>query len=369
MKKYLTGVIKLKHQAVALLVAGSCFVAIPVSAQNTAPAKATQGGIDTAAVENLFFSALREKTVENNAQAAELFNKVLVLDPQNDAALYELAAIRKKQNKLAEAQPLLEKAVAVKPNNEWYWSSLAEIYEKGNEIDKLDNVFSQLIRLNPDRTDYYFDKANAYVIQSRYDDALKVYDQIEQITGNSDDLILARQKIYLKQGKLDKAAAGLEQMIASNPNQIKYYLLLAEIYTNNNANDKAFKILQQAKTVDPDNPLVHLGLADVYRGKKDIEASFAELKIAFANPNLNIDQKIRIMMGYFPKFSEPRAKVGALASALLLSKIIVDTHPDEAKAYALYGDMLVQSEKYPEAKEAYTKSVALNAQIYETRDQ
>jgi tetratricopeptide (TPR) repeat protein len=365
----LTGGIKFKRWVIAISVAGSCFLAMPVNAQNIAPAKVSQPGVDSDAVENLFFSALREKTIDNNTQAAELFNKILVLDPANDAALYELANIRKKENKLAEAQPLLEKAVTIKPDNEWYWSSLAEIYEKGNQVDKLDNVFTQLIRLNPQRTDYYYDKANTFLIRNRYDDALKVYDQIEQIAGASDGLTLARQKIYLKQGKLDKAAAGLEQMIASNPNQIKYYLLLAEIYSSNKATDKAFKVLQQAKVIDPDNALVHLGLADVYRDKKDVDASFAELKEAFANPNLNIDQKIRIMLGYFPRFSEPDAKAGALASALELSKIIVDTHPDEAKAHALYGDMLVQSEKYPEAKAAYTRSVALNGQIYETRDQ
>lgn len=370
MNDQLTGVIKLKRWAWALSVAGSCFMAMPASAQKKAEAdKVAQSGIDSDAVQNLFFSALREKTVENNQQAAELFNKILAIDPANDAALYELAAIRKKENKITEAQPLLEKAVTIKPDNEWYWTSLAEVYEKGNQIDKLDNVFTQLIRIDPDRSDYYYDKANAYVIQNRYDEALKVYDDIEKITGETDDLVLARQKIYLKQNKLDKAASGLEQMIASNPGQIKYYLLLAEIYSNNNANDKAFKILQKAKDIDPDNALVHLGLADVYRGKKDVDASFNELKLAFANPNLNIDQKIRIMLGYFPKFSEPNAKAGALASALELSKIIVDTHPNEAKAQALYGDLLVQSEKYQEAKEAYSKSVALNGQIYETRDQ
>lgn len=365
----LTGNRSLKHWAMAVALASVCLMAMPVRAQKNAPTKVNQTNIDSDAVENLFFSALKEKTVDNNAQAADLFNKVLVLDPSNDAALYELANIRKKENKLTEAQPLLEKAVAIKPDNEWYWSALAEIYEKGNQLDKLDNVFTQLIRLSPERTDYYYDKANAYLLQSRFDNALKVYDQIERITGASDELTVARQKIYLKQGKLDKAAAGLEQMIALNPNQVKYYLLLAEIYGSNKATDKAFKVLQKAKTVDPDNALIHLGLADVYRDKKDVDASFAELKAAFADPNLNIDQKIRIMMGYFPKFSEPDAKAGALASALELSKIIVDAHPNEAKAHALYGDMLVQNEKYPEAKAAYIKSVALNGQIYETRDQ
>jgi tetratricopeptide (TPR) repeat protein len=351
-----------------LLFLASCFLILPTYAQTPKQTK-PQTGVDTGAVENLFFSALCEKTVENNTQAADLFNKILTIDPSNDASLYELAGIKKQQNKFTEAQPLLEKAVAIKPDNEWYWSSLAEVYEKNNDIGKLENVFTQLIRLSPERTDYYFDKANAYFLGNKLDEALKVYDQVEQITGPTDDLILNRQKIYLKQGKVDKAAAGLEQMIISNPQQIKYYLLLAEIYVSNNSTDKAFKVLEKAKAVDPNNALVHLALADIYREKKDINASFKELQSAFANPDLGIDQKVRIVMGYFPKFAEPAARAGALASALQLSQMIVTAHPNEAKAYALYGDVLVQNEKYNEAKTAYAQSIVLNGQIYETREQ
>ncbi|MDB5159097.1 MAG: Tetratricopeptide repeat-containing protein, partial [Mucilaginibacter sp.] len=210
---------------------------------------------------------------------------------------------------------------------------------------------------------------NAYYLSNKYDEALAVYDKIEQISGITDDLILNRQKIYLKQGKVDKAAAGLEQMIASNPGQVKYYLLLAEIYTSNNASDKSLKVLEQARSIDPNNALVHLALADIYREKNNIDASYKELQQAFSSPDLNIDQKIRIVVGYFPKFSEPKARAGALSSALELSKIIVNIHPDEAKAYALYADVLVQNEKYDEAKTNYAKSIALNGQVYETREQ
>jgi tetratricopeptide (TPR) repeat protein len=355
----------------SILLLASFFLMLPAYAQSPNPPKPPKAvaGVDSNAVENLFFSALREKTIENNSQAADLFNKILTIDPSNDASLYELANIKKQQNKFTEAQPLLEKAVTIKPDNEWYWSSLAEVYEKNNDIAKLENVFSQLIRLNPTRPDYYYDKANAYFLGNKLDEALKVYDQLEQVTGPSDDLILNRQKIYLKQGKVDKAAAGLEQMIASNPGQVKYYLLLAEIYVSNNSSDKAFKVLEKAKAVDPNNALVHLALADIYRERKDINASFKELQLAFANPDLNIDQKIRIVMGYFPKFADANVRPAALASALELSKRIAEAHPNEAKAFALYGDVLVQNEKYNEAKTAYERSIALNGQIYETREQ
>jgi tetratricopeptide (TPR) repeat protein len=321
--------------------------------------------IDSVMVKQLFFSALHEKTVENFPLAADLFSRVLQTDPANDAAMYELAGLKKQQKDNDAARQLLERAVTVNANNEWYWISLADCYEKSNDVAKLENVFNELIRINPDKPDYYFDKANAYVIQKRYDDALAAYKKLEELTGLNDDIIAQRQKIYLKQGKVDLAASEIEKMIAENPGQIRYYLLLSEIYNSNNLNDKALKILQQAVKIDPQNGLVHLALADIYRDKKDAEASFSELEKAFAIPSLDIDQKVRIVLGYIPKFPEANAK----ASALELSRIITVTHPSNAKAFALYGDMLMQNAKYKEAKPVYRKALELDEQVYNVHEQ
>ncbi|MDB5023157.1 MAG: tetratricopeptide repeat protein [Mucilaginibacter sp.] len=320
---------------------------------------------DSLIVKQLFFSALREKTVENFTLATEEFNQVLQVDPANDASMYELAGIKKLKNNYAEARDLLEKAVTVKPDNEWYWVALADCYEKSNDIARLENVFSELIRIDPDKTDYYFDKANVYFLERKYDDALAVYKQVEQITGVTDELIAKRQTIYLKQGKVDRAAADLEAMIAANPRQIRYYLFLAEVYNSNGLADKALATLQSARKIDPNNGQVHLALADIYRDKKSYEDSFNELTLAFAIPDLDIDQKIKIVSGYLPKFPDPNAK----ASALELSRLLTAAHPDDYRAYALYGDMLLQNGKYKDAKVNYKKSVALNGQVYQVREQ
>ncbi|HEX8608366.1 MAG TPA: tetratricopeptide repeat protein, partial [Pedobacter sp.] len=178
---------------------------------------------DSGLVRQLFFSALREKTVENYKQASELFSRVLQIDPANDASMFELANLQKMQNNHTAARPLLEKAVTVNPDNEWYWLALADSYEKSNDIGKLENVFNELIRINPDKPDYYYDKANAMSLLKRYDEALKLYDKVEEVAGPSDDLIANRQKIYLKQGNINKATAALEKLIAANPGQVKYY--------------------------------------------------------------------------------------------------------------------------------------------------
>ena len=320
---------------------------------------------DSLMVRQLFFSALREKTVENFPLATEMFSQVLQVDPQNDASMFQLANIKKLKNEYTDAQDLLERAVTVKPDNEWYWVALADCYEKSNELDKLENVFNELIRIDPDKPDYYFDKANVYFLEKKYDDALSVYKQLEQVTGITDELLIKRQAIYLKQGKVDQAAADLQAMIDANPGQVKYYLFLSEVYNSNGLPDKALKVLQSAEKIDPKNGQVHLALADIYRDKKMAEDSFNELSLAFAVPDLDIDQEIKIVLGYLPKFPDPNAK----ASALELSRLLTISHPDDSRSYALYGDMLLQNEKYKDAKANYKKSVELNGQIYEVREQ
>jgi tetratricopeptide (TPR) repeat protein len=347
----------------------SCLLALPTSyAQNNkivVVASKPMTATDSVMVKDIFFNALRQKTIDNLNEAARLFGQVIQIDPSNDASLYELAMLRKDKNDYASAQQLLERAVTVNRDNEWYWMALADCYEKGNDIGKLENVFNELIRIDPDKPDYYFDKANAYFLQNRYDDALKVYDQVEQITGPSDDLLANRQKIYLKQGNIDLAAKQLQQMIDANPAQIKYYLFLAELYSSNNLNDKALNVLHTAEKIDGNSSLVHLSLADIYRDKKDYQASFDELKLAFAIPDMLTDQKIKIILGYIPQFPDPNSK----ASALELSEILVKTHPNDAKAFAVYGDMLAQNDHLKDAKVAYQKSVALNNQVYEVQEQ
>ncbi|TWI99855.1 tetratricopeptide repeat protein [Mucilaginibacter frigoritolerans] len=356
----------------SVIIAFSFLISEQVIAQNDKKANSAiivvgkpMSNMDSAMVKQVYFSALREKTVENFSLATELFNKVIQMDPANDAAMYELANLKKQKNNYEEAQQLLEKAITVNQDNEWYWLSLADCYEKSNDVSKLENVFNELIRINPDKPDYYYDKANVYFLQKRYDEALKVYDQLELIIGPDDDLLANRQKIYLKQGKVDLAAQQLDKMIDANPSQIKYYLFLSELYNANGFADKALKVLQTAEKISPDNGLVHLALADIYRDKKDYEASYDQLSFAFAIPDIDINQKIKIVLGYLPKFPDPDAK----ASALELSRILTVAHSNDARAYAIYGDMLLQNDKVTEAKAMYQKSISLNSQVYEVQEQ
>jgi tetratricopeptide (TPR) repeat protein len=356
---------KFKHAFMVLALLPAFAAAQKAGSNESSGGRRPVTSTDSLEVNQLYYSALHDKVIDKIPSATEQFTRVLQMDAGNDAAMYQLAMLLKAQNKADDAQSLLEKAVTLKADNEWYWRALADSYEKTNNIPGLSRVFDQLIRINPERADYYLDKANALYIDKKYDEALRVYDKLEQLTGLTDELAGSRQKVYIRQGKVDQAAAELERMLAASPGEVKYYLLLSELYNANNFNDKALKVLLRGEKVSPNNGMLHLALADVYRANKNKEESFKHLELAFNVPDLDIDEKVRIVLGYLPKFSDPNAK----ASALALSEILVKVHPDEAKAFALYGDMLMQNDKLKEARVAYKKSVTLNSSVYAVQEQ
>ena len=316
---------------------------------------------DSLQVREIYFEGLHEKLMENYPQAAVSFNKVLDVDPANDAAMYELANMSLAQNKPTEAERLIRNAVTVAPDNEWYWSFLSEIYKKTNNISELVLVLEELIRLRPDKEEHYFDRANAFMILKKTDKAVAAYDEIESKFGSSPELSSANQRILLQQGKPEQVEQALETQIKKDPDDVRNYLYLSDVFIKSGNRDKAIEVLNRAKAIAPTNAIVRLALADNYKALKQFDNTFIELKVAFADPNLNIDEKVRIVLSFFPMFADFTARAYANELASIMTKV----HPDEAKAFAIYGDVLFQDKKYTEARDSYKKALKLNDQIYQ----
>lgn len=320
---------------------------------------------DSLEVREIYFEGLHEKLMENYPKAAVSFNKVLDIDPANDAAMYELANMSLAQSKPTEAERLIRNAVTVAPDNEWYWSLLSEIYKKTNNISELVLVLEEIMRLRPDKEESYYDRANAFMILKKTDQAVAAYDEIESKFGSSQDLSSAKQRILMQQGKSEKVEQALEAQIKSNPDDVRNYLYLSDVFIKSGNRDKAIEVLDRAKAIAPTNAMVRLALADNYKALRQFDNTFIELKVAFADPNLNIDEKVRIVLSFFPMFADLTAR----AYANELAFIMTETHPDEAKAFAIYGDVLFQDKKYKEARDSYKKALKLNDQIYQIWEQ
>ncbi len=342
----------------------SCFLLLiacksspPVSNRLSASGK-PMTDIEKAEVLNLFYNANKEKILGNLNNSAELFSEVIRKDAGNHAAMYELANIYSEQKKYSDALFFIKSAYKLDSKNLWYALSLSEIYEKNKKFNEAAQVLEQLVKDYPDRVDFYFEWATAFILADKPAEAIRVYDKLEEKIGVTRDVTVQKSRLYQRTGKNDKAIVELQKLIAQDPKDAQAYGMLAEVYQNMGEKQKALDTFNKVLEVDPNNPFIHLSLADFYRSNGDKDKSLQELKLAFANKELDVETKINIINSYFSLLElHPELK----DQAMELCRLLMDAHPDEARAHAIYGEFLLVDSSYTKARDEYREAKRLGA--------
>ncbi|MFN0255816.1 tetratricopeptide repeat protein [Pedobacter ureilyticus] len=313
---------------------------------------------DSNAIKELFFAGLKEKLSENYTNAGNSFSKILVIDPTNSAAHFEIANINLRQNKLLDAEVSIKKALAVQPSNVWYLKLQSEIYKRSGNMDALVQVFDQLIKLDPETESYYFDRANALYISGKVEESKKAYDLLEGKFGVTKSSTAAKQR-FKNPGEVANGNE-LQKLIKDNPNDLKNYLDLSGTLLEKNQNEEALAVLLKAKNLDADNYEVNLALADVYHELKKPTEAFASLKAAFGDPEMPLPNKVKILSQLLLRFSKPEV----VKNATELGLMVLNDHKDDAKVVVLFGDILYQQGNLSGAKEQYLNAIKLSEQLY-----
>lgn len=318
--------------------------------------------VDSTEVTNIFIDATTAKLTGETAKAIGLYESCLVKNPHHSASMYELAQLYFDAADYTTSARYAEQAAGLEPGNKWYKLLLVEIYGKAGMKKELLETCVKLTNQSPGNVDYLYELANAYLINNDGSNAIKTYDKIEDILGITEEVSLQKQRIYLIQNKTDKAAEEIQKLIKAFPDeQTRYVSMIAEMYMKAGKPDQAAPYYQQILSTDPQNPYIHITLSDYYRQKGDTKRSFDELKLGFANPALDIDTKIRVLLAVFAGneiYDKNKAEIFELA------KILVQTHPDEPKAHSIYGDFLLDDKKYAQARDEFKKVIAIDSSRY-----
>jgi tetratricopeptide (TPR) repeat protein len=325
----------------------------PAAVSSYRPGEHSERGITS-----LFIDAKKEALLGNSIKAEAMFLAVIEKDPRHDAAYYELAQLYARQNNLTDAQRIAEKAVALDPANHWYKIRLAEICQRNQDYTCALRIYEELVRLFPGNMEYHFHLASCYVYVGKVSDALDELDRIEKKLGISEELVRQKEKLYLYLNRVDDAAADIQELINTYPEESRYYGWLAELYMSNNMPGKAITVYNTIADKFPDDPYIHISLSDYYRKQGNEERALEELKLGFANPLLDIDTKIQVMLTYF--------SVGELfdrirPQAMELVQILIQIHPENPKAYSMYADFLVRDSRFGEARDAFYKVISLDS--------
>ena len=305
--------------------------------------------------EALFVDGVKYVLLEDYTKALERLLKAYALNPDNAAINYKIAEANMLGGNLRDAANYAEAATRLEPKNAYYYLLLAQIQASQKQYEAATRTYAALITQVPNSGSYLFNLADLYLAQGKLPDALTTLDQAEKEFGQADEISFKKQQIFLKQNKLDLALAEGEKLIRANPSEARYVLGQAEMYASNNRLADAARVAQQALRLDPANPQGHLILAEVYRQQTLPDEAAQQLKLAFASPALDIDERVRILVGYIKQLPSPKETVNQLARDLAAATVKI--FPKEAKSYAVAGDIQTLTNQKKEARNTYLQAL------------
>ena len=350
-----------KTHTILLLLFGGIFFSFNALGQKTY----SEEEVNT---EKIFIEASQEKILGNYENAVDLYNEVLKRDKDNHAAAYELARMYDVLDENDKAEKAIKLAIKLDKSNEWYQSFLADHYQKLNNDKEAANVFGNLVKQYPNNK-YFYQKQAYFLVRSKnIPDAIKIFDRIEAKFGLTEELIEKKHSLYLGLGKQKKATRELQKLTNTFPTNIEYHYMLANHFQRIGKNEKAKEIFQKILILDPKDAQANIALASSNNGEESNAIFLSTLKPIFQQEDVDIDLKIKEMIPYIQKVANTGNK--KLADAVIeLAQILTDVHPNDAKSFSVYGDLLNHSERPKEALVKYMQTLKLDNSVFTVWEQ
>ncbi|MBV8254269.1 MAG: tetratricopeptide repeat protein [Chitinophaga sp.] len=308
--------------------------------------------------DSLFFAAQRSKMKGDYRTALTQYSDYLKLDKSNPTVYYEIARLLMDNRNGPYALNYARKAAALDSSNRWILQLLADTYAVSEKFDSAANVYQTLSNRYTTNDDYLYNQGVLLAKANQSAAALEVFNKLEKKTGVVEEVTYQKQRLLLKLDKADEAANEIRKLIATNPAEIRYYYLLAEVYDANDQIKDAKVVYNDILTRDPENPRALIALANYSRKDNNMNGYWNYLTRAFESKNYGIDEKVAFVYPYLQMLETDSTK---LDEGLRLSRLIIQTHPKDAKAYALQGDMFSQADMLDSAQLSYQRALHLDS--------
>jgi tetratricopeptide (TPR) repeat protein len=300
-----------------------------------------------------FFNGLKQKAIGDFEGALATFQECLRIDGSQSAPMYELAQLYLRMQEPTQALFFIESAASIDEQNVWYQQLLAEVYYGNQKYGQAITTYKKLLEEQPGNEEWHFQLANSYLMDGQLRSAIRVYNEMEQYVGVNEMLSMQKHRLYLELKDKRNALKELQKWKEAEPRNPQPQAILAEFYLLEGKQLEAIKVLEEALLLDPNNGKAMLMLADLYRNQKQETAAYEMIKRSFASKQVGIDAKMRLLLSYYEKIEDTTLS----KQAYELVDILLATHPDDAKPYAMSGDYLYRDNKLAEAKAAFLKAL------------
>lgn len=240
--------------------------------------------------------------------AIDFLLKALEINPENEAALYELSFCCEVSRQSERNVAFLTEFIDKNPYSQSAWFNLGIAYSNLELFEKAIEAYDYVLAIDETFSSAYFNKANCYANIGQYDKAIEVYfetfyyEDPEPVTyyyiaecyekiRDFESAIIYYQKavtldpdfgdawlgIGISYDELGNSLAALphiERAIKLSPTVPEYWFILGDIQIKLSRTDDGIAAYRKVIELDPDDPDIWLDLSVVYSNMKDYQEAY-----------------------------------------------------------------------------------------------
>lgn len=310
----------------------------------------------TEVFDKFFWEAQKYKITNRLPQAFKAFLQCDSVQEGKAVVLTELSVISLKMQRQALAMEFAEKALKAKDVNSTQMEQVAYVYAELGLYQDAADIFEDINKEEPEKLNPLFQLVALYIELTDYESAITALDRMEALQGVSPEVSTQKKQIYLELGKLDEALEEVDALIKTYPGNFNYQLEKAEMLAVNGktkeARDIWIDIIEQYAV----QPIANLRLARYYQDEGEYDKSYEYLKVAMASEELDIDDKIAVLLNMYVHSEGDSALT---AKAFELAELTVQAAPRNPKAWSVKGDFHLREDQKAEAYSCFKTAVEL----------
>ncbi|HOF11530.1 MAG TPA: tetratricopeptide repeat protein, partial [Treponemataceae bacterium] len=276
-----------------------------------------------------------------DAEALDVYQKIIEKDSGNFNALNSLAGIYRRLKRYDESIAVLETALVTGEDDNAVYYNMGYTYKLMGNNEEGAKCFQRVIDENPNDVLAYNHLGSIQAARGEHAKALNTYAKALQLDKNHPILHYNAAKSYIALGNLSKAKNSYENALRAHPGWIDAMDAYARLLMKMNLLPEAEDILLQAQRLDKDNLAIKnaLGLAYFKRER------YTEANRLFNDVLRENKKDVSALLGKSAILSKTRKMD---AASLILSDL-EKKYPDNREVRFQYSDLLVRMNKLVEA--------------------
>lgn len=305
-----------------------------------------------------FHQGVRDMIAGNLSEAKATFKAIENEYPHNDAVYFALGEIAKRQKLKTEALKYFALAHEKDPNNIHYVQELAFLNLEKAEFKEAVRFLEILVSREPRNIEWLYAYGQALVYNKEYKKAIAAFDKLQDQTGPVPEIVGIKVELHKELKQLDLAEKELLTLKKAFPNDLDILKEVIGFYESIKNEEKAIELIKELVIADPTDGVAHFILARKYIEERDIENYLNSLLVVAESEKIEFQDKIQLMQPAF-EFQDPY-----FARLEEITRVLKETHPDQARTFAIHAEVLNVLGKTREGLKYYRKSLELDPDEY-----